>query len=215
MVGGETKKRGKEWGLTTAQTYLDIAKHIVLDGREGDGAQGICILQSILVRVLKASQWRDCTKHGGQGLGSVEELGGGDGIVLVSVDGNVGEGLLEGVEKSTAGRNSRHFYDLRTKIIPLLNQQKHGDNKRDGMKIETVVTHRPPPNRPTSKVAKAPNPADPTSRFSTESRAASSLTCEVRSHMPVERTLFNHPKANLESISLATNQLTLDDRIAA
>jgi hypothetical protein len=39
------------------------------------------------------------TEQCGQALGSLEELGGGDGIILSSVDGNVDEALVDGVEE--------------------------------------------------------------------------------------------------------------------
>lgn len=38
------------------------------------------------------------TKHGGQGLGGLEELGGGDGVAIGGVNWDGGEGRLEGVE---------------------------------------------------------------------------------------------------------------------
>jgi len=38
------------------------------------------------------------TEHGGQGLGGIEELGRGDGIAILGVDWDRGEGRLEGVE---------------------------------------------------------------------------------------------------------------------
>ena len=50
------------------------------------------------------------TKDAGQGLGGIEELGGGNGVVIVGVDGDVDEALLEGVDNGAAGgdRGSRH-----------------------------------------------------------------------------------------------------------
>jgi hypothetical protein len=39
------------------------------------------------------------TEQCGQALGSLEELGGGDGVVLSSIDGNVDEALVDGVEE--------------------------------------------------------------------------------------------------------------------
>lgn len=46
------------------------------------------------------------TEDGDQRLSGSEELGRGDGIVLVRVDGDVGKGLLEGVDDGAAGGNS-------------------------------------------------------------------------------------------------------------
>jgi hypothetical protein len=73
-------------GLALPQ-LLDVAKKIVLDGRKGHGAKGV--------------------EDGGQGLGRIEELGGGNGIVLLGINRDIDERLLEGVEQSTTGRESR------------------------------------------------------------------------------------------------------------
>lgn len=43
------------------------------------------------------------TEHGRQRLSGLEELGGGDGIVVGGVDWHVREGALEGVDNSTTG----------------------------------------------------------------------------------------------------------------
>ena len=50
------------------------------------------------------------TKHGGQGLGGIEEGSGLNGIVVILVDGDIDKGLLEGVEKGASSGNdgSRH-----------------------------------------------------------------------------------------------------------
>lgn len=55
------------------------------------------------------------TKDAGQGLGGIEELGSGNGIVIVGVDGDVDEALLEGVDNGAAGgdRGSRHDGGIR------------------------------------------------------------------------------------------------------
>jgi hypothetical protein len=39
------------------------------------------------------------TEQSGQALGSLEELGGGDGVVLSSIDRHVDEALVDGVEE--------------------------------------------------------------------------------------------------------------------
>ena len=44
------------------------------------------------------------TEQGGQGLSSFQELAGSYGIVVLLVDGHIGEGFLEGVEEGSAGR---------------------------------------------------------------------------------------------------------------
>ena len=51
------------------------------------------------------------TKDGDEGLGSLEELLGGDGIVLGSIHGYVDEGLLERIKIGTSGGdlNGGHF----------------------------------------------------------------------------------------------------------
>ena len=51
------------------------------------------------------------TKDGGQGLGGIEELGGGNGIVLLGIDRDSGEGLLEGLDNSAAGGDDRSRHD--------------------------------------------------------------------------------------------------------
>lgn len=50
------------------------------------------------------------TEDGSQGLGGIEELCGGDGILVVGVNRHVSEGLLEGIQQGTAGweRRGRH-----------------------------------------------------------------------------------------------------------
>lgn len=50
------------------------------------------------------------TKHGGQGLGGIEEGSGLDGIVVVLVDGDIDKGLPKGVEEgaSSGDDGSRH-----------------------------------------------------------------------------------------------------------
>jgi hypothetical protein len=52
-----------------------------------------------LVQRRDAKQPAILTEQCGQALGSLEELSGGDGVVLSSVDGNVDEALVDGVEK--------------------------------------------------------------------------------------------------------------------
>lgn len=51
------------------------------------------------------------TKHGGQGLGSIEELGSSNGIAILGINGHVHKGLLEGVDDGGADGDikSRHF----------------------------------------------------------------------------------------------------------
>ena len=39
------------------------------------------------------------TKEGAEGFGSLEEIGGADGVVVCCVDGDVGEGLFHAVEE--------------------------------------------------------------------------------------------------------------------
>lgn len=50
------------------------------------------------------------TENGGQRFGSVEELGGRNGIVLVSVDWNIDKGPFKGLHDGATGRDngSRH-----------------------------------------------------------------------------------------------------------
>ncbi len=38
------------------------------------------------------------TEYGRQGLGGFEELSGGDGIVVVGINGHINEGFLEGIQ---------------------------------------------------------------------------------------------------------------------
>ncbi len=53
-----------------------------------------------------------CTKHGGQGLGSIEEFGGRDSVVVLGIDRNIDEGTPEGREQRSSlghgwGRHGR------------------------------------------------------------------------------------------------------------
>ena len=95
--------------MWTGATHLDIAQHVVLDRGEGDGAEDIW-QEGRGTRSVKQVRYRFRapalgvpTEHGGQSLGGLEEVGGGDGIVLGGVDGDVNERLLEGVEVSASG----------------------------------------------------------------------------------------------------------------
>lgn len=51
------------------------------------------------------------TKHGGQGLGSIEKLGGSNGIALVGINGHVDKGLLEGVDDGGALGDGKSRHD--------------------------------------------------------------------------------------------------------
>lgn len=65
-------------------THCDIAGNVTLDGLEGCAAQDI--------------------EQAGQGLGGLEEFGGGDGVVFASIDGHVDEGAFAIVKvRSTRG----------------------------------------------------------------------------------------------------------------
>ena len=44
-----------------------------------------------------------CTKDGRQGLGGLKELGCGDSIALLGIDGHLGKRSLEGIEVSASG----------------------------------------------------------------------------------------------------------------
>lgn len=44
------------------------------------------------------------TKEGGKGFCSFKELGGGDGIVVFGVDGDIDEAFVEGIEPCASGR---------------------------------------------------------------------------------------------------------------
>ena len=54
------------------------------------------------------------TKQGHQGLRGLEELGGGDAIF--SIDGDIGEGPLDGVEPGLIGGNCGHICESK-KVI--------------------------------------------------------------------------------------------------
>lgn len=56
--------------------------------------------------------WGSSTEHGGQGLGSIEELGRGDGVAILGVDRNPRERALESVEVGTPGGNLYGGHDV-------------------------------------------------------------------------------------------------------
>lgn len=115
-------------------TYLDVADNVVLDRGEGDGAQRICSAtwqcqqEDKGVNGIPSSRcggaWAQegggeagQTEDGSQRLGGIEELGGGDGILVVGIDGHVSEGLLEGVQQGAAGWERRGRHDGRCIVV--------------------------------------------------------------------------------------------------
>jgi hypothetical protein len=98
-------------GARKQGTDLDVAKHVRLDGGEGDGPENICSKTSLSVWAMPfgCQCGKQGTKHGGQTLGGLEELGCRDGIAVVGVDWHVNEGFLENVDIGASGRNlDRH-----------------------------------------------------------------------------------------------------------
>lgn len=62
-----------------------------------------------LVSILACREMTVLTKQGHKGLGGLEELGSGDGVVLGGIDRDIREGLLEGVEPGTVSGNGSHY----------------------------------------------------------------------------------------------------------
>jgi hypothetical protein len=76
-------------GQLTLTELLDVAEDIGLDRTKGHGQE---------------------IKHGGQGLGSVEELSGGNGFAVGLVDGDIGERRLGGRDPGLAGGDRHDGY---------------------------------------------------------------------------------------------------------
>lgn len=92
-----TEPRASGWRRGTVSAVW--ARTTCLGRAKGGGIERWCRRQTSL------------TEDGRQGLGSVEELSGGNGIVLLLVDGDVDKRLAEGLDNGAAGGDDGSGHD--------------------------------------------------------------------------------------------------------
>lgn len=102
----------------SVEAHLDVSEHVRFDRGEGDGPEGIyrptvgvSNEQSLAGMVEGQKKGPRRTKHSRQGLGSVEELRGRNGIVMLGIDGDVDERFAEGREQGGSLRDNGGRHD--------------------------------------------------------------------------------------------------------
>jgi hypothetical protein len=87
------------------------------------------------------------TEDCGQGLSSIEKLGSGDSIALRSVNRDIDEGLLEGLDDRAAGRDDRSRHDDQLMAVSgfVLTKMERMNSRKKMMCCTGNETKRPAP----------------------------------------------------------------------
>ena len=119
-------------------TDLDVPQDVILDGCKRHGTHYVCKEASSAAIEAVANRIGP-TEHRGEGFGRLEEGIGGDGIVLLRVDGHVDEGPLEGVDKRAARRNRRGHHLFGSNLLWNGRVERGRDEKQSGQGMRFVV----------------------------------------------------------------------------